>query len=150
MPSHDRFRHRRLEITVNPVPDYLLNTTTRIQGKRRDLPASTSEKAIFYYLGIGHVFFNRDRRWLYFSDVKQTPVLAMLESLCRGQRHDVELETLYLDVHRCFFGGYRLRLPADLCHPLLVALRLKGVVISYDLAVAAPAAVPPAPDNPDG
>jgi len=134
---------------VNPVPDYLLGTT-RIQGKRRDLPVSTSEKAIFYYLGVGHVFFNRDRRWLYFSDLKQTPVLAVLEHLCQGQRHDVTLETLYLDVHHYFFGGYRLRLPEDLCAPLLVALRLKGVVISYDLAVARPAATPPVPGNPDG
>ncbi|MEZ5534195.1 MAG: hypothetical protein R3F02_01095 [Thiolinea sp.] len=120
---------------------------TRVPCKRRDLPVSTSEKSIFYYLGINHVFYKRELRWLYFSDIEQTPVLTVLDSLDTERRKDYVLETLYLDVHHYFFGGYRLKLPERLSKPLLVALRLKGVVISYDLAALPAAATSPDPDN---
>lgn len=120
---------------------------TRVPCKRRDLPVSTSEKSIFYYLGVNHVFFKRELRWLYFSDIEQTPVLTVLAGLDKDGRGDYTLETLYLDVHHYFFGSYRLKLPERLCKPLLVALRLKGVVISYDLAAVPAAIVPPDPDN---
>lgn len=123
---------------MHPVPDRLRNHT-RIPCQRHDLPASTSDRQIFYYLGVGHVFFNREKRWLYFSDLGQTPVIPVLENLCRNGRNDYVFETLYLDVHQYFFGGYRLRLPEDLCKPLLVALRMKGVMISYMLEAESPA-----------
>lgn len=121
--------------------------TTHVPCKRRDLPISTSEQSIFYYLGVNHVFFKRELRWLYFSDIEQTPVLTLLTHLDKEGHKDYVLETLYLDVHHYFFGGYRLKLPERLSKPLLVALRLKGVVISYDLAVVPAVTAPPAPDT---
>lgn len=133
---------------MRPVSNNLI---THVPCKRRDLPLSTSEKSIFYYLGVNHVFFKRKLRWLYFSDLEQTPVLSLLTAQDKDNEHkDYTLETLYLDKHHYFFGGYRLKLPERLCKPLLVALRLKGVVISYDLEHSPAPATPPAPDNPPG
>lgn len=127
------------------------NLITHVPCKRRDLPVSTSEKSIFYYLGVNHVFFKRELRWLYFSDLEQTPVVSLLTALDKdNERKDYTLETLYLDTHHYFFGGYRLKLPEHLCKPLLVALRLKGVVISYDLEHLPATTAPPTPDNPPG
>lgn len=120
---------------MQPVPQSV-RSTANVPCKRRDLPASTSEKDIFYYLGINHVFFNRERSLLYFSDVERTPVLPILNALTGTNPPAFLLETLYLDVHHYFFGGYRLRLPESLSTPLLVALRLKGVIISYVLPAA--------------
>lgn len=134
--------------TMHPVPDHLRHQTL-VTGQRRDLPASTSEKQIFYHLGVGQVFFNREKRCLYLSDLNQTHVLSVLAQLCTNTAHRYVLEPLYLDVHQYFFGGYRLELTEPLCKPLLVALRLKGVMISYALEESAPAK-PPSPDNPLG
>lgn len=131
---------------MQPVPNSV-RTTANVPCTRRDLPASTSEKDIFYYLGINHVFFNRERNLLYFSDMERTPVLPILQALNGANPPRFLLETLYLDVHRYFFGGYRVQLPESLSTPLLVALRLKGVTISYVLPRSAEAA-PPAPDTP--
>ena len=106
----------------------------KVPCKRHDLPPATTEKSIFYYLGVNHVFFKREQRLLYFSDLEQTPVMLLLKTLDKeAWRNDSSLETLYLDSHNYWFGGYRLQLPERLCKPLLVALRMKGVVISYDL-----------------
>lgn len=131
---------------MHPVPDHLRHHTP-VTGQRRDLPASTSERQIFYHLGVGQVFFNRQKRCLYVSDLNQTPVLSVLAQLSAQTTQHYVLETLYLDVHHYFFGGYRLELADSLCKPLLVALRLKGVMISYALAESAPTK-PPSPDNP--
>jgi hypothetical protein len=117
---------------MQPVPQSV-RSTARAPCKRRDLPASTSEREIFYYLGIGHVFFNKARGLLYFSELDRTPVLPTLHAIEAGAPA-CTLETLYLDEHHVFFGGYRLQLPENLSTPLLVALSLKGVTISYALA----------------
>ncbi|MEZ5449684.1 MAG: hypothetical protein R3E89_12100 [Thiolinea sp.] len=120
----------------------------KVPCKRHDRPGTTTDKAIFYYLGSNHVFFKREQRQLYFANLEQPPVMALLQSLDQESwRRDVVLETLYLDVHRYLCGGYRLQLPERLCKPLLVALRLKGVVISYALEDAVP--VPAAGPDPD-
>lgn len=130
---------------MQPVP-HSVRHTANVPCQRRDLPASTSEKDIFYYLGVNHVFFNRERSLLYFSDVERTPVLPILQALNGASRPVFLLETLYLDVHHYFFGGYRLYLPESLSTPLLVALRMKGVTISYVLSQPAEVAFP-APDS---
>lgn len=129
---------------MHPVPNHLGHPVSAT-CQRRDLPASTSEKQIFYHLGVGQVFFNREKRCLYVSDLKQPPVLAILAQLCIQPANTYVLETLYLDVHHYFFGGYRLELTEPLCKPLLVALRLKGVMISYALEES----VLIRPSNPD-
>ncbi|MEZ5453736.1 MAG: hypothetical protein R3E93_13130 [Thiothrix sp.] len=130
---------------MQPVP-HSVRHTANVPCQRRDLPASTSEKDIFYYLGVNHVFFNRERSLLYFSDVERTPVLPILQALNGAGRPAFLLETLYLDAHHYFFGGYRLHLPERLSTPLLVALRMKGVTISYVLSQPAEVAFP-APDS---
>lgn len=132
---------------MQPVPQSVRDTAN-VPCHRRDLPASTSEKDIFYYLGVNHVFFNRERHLLYFSDVERTPVLPILNALTGDRPPLFVLETLYLDVHHYFFGGYRLHLPESLYTPLLVALRMKGVTISYVLPQQPVAADAPAPDIP--
>ncbi len=116
-----------------------LHNNPGVPCKRRDLPAATSELQIFYYLGVGHVFFNRDKCLLYFSDIEQTPVLPVLDALCQGKPGAYVLENMYMDVHHYLFGGYRVKLAEALCKPALVALRLKGVVISYVLSEPPPA-----------
>ena len=80
------------------------------------------------------MFYKREQRLLYFSDLEQTPVMSLLSVLDKQSwLKQCEPETLYLDQHNYWFGGYRLQLPERLCKPLLVALRMKGVVISYEL-----------------
>ena len=117
---------------MQPVPQSV-RSTANVPCKRRDLPATTSEREIFYYLGIDHVFFNRNSGLLYFSDLDRTPVLSTLHAMEEESAGRFTLETLYLDEHHVFFGGYRLNLPEYLSTPLLVALTLKGVTISYAL-----------------
>ncbi len=132
---------------MQPVPQSVRDTAN-VPCHRRDLPASTSEKDIFYYLGVNHVFFNHERRLLYFSDVERTPVLPILQALSGTNASRFVLETLYLDVHHYFFGGYRVQLPESLSTPLLVALRMKGVTISYVLPQQPVPAERPDLDNP--
>ena len=129
---------------MQPVPPSV-RSTAHVPCKRRDLPASTSEREIFYYLGINHVFFNRERGLLYFSDMERTPVLPLLLAINGGRPPGFPIETLYLDAHHCFCGGYRLQLPESLSTPMLVALSLKGVTISYAL----PQALEERPRGPD-
>lgn len=130
---------------MQPVPQSV-RSTANVPCKRRDLPASISEREIFYYLGINHVFFNRDRGLVYFSDLDRTPVLPTLQTMQGNDETACLLETLYLDEHHYFFGGYRLKMPESLSTPLLVALSLKGVTISYALPQA-PQPAPPGRDN---
>ncbi|MEZ5448940.1 MAG: hypothetical protein R3E89_08035 [Thiolinea sp.] len=121
-------------------------TTRNIPCQRHDLPATASEKQIFYYLGVGHVFFNREKSLLYFSDLEQTPVIPVLDALYLHQPGKYRVEQMFLDTHGYWFGGYRVHLPELMCKPLLVALRLKGIMISYVLA-AEPEAIAPPPDS---
>ena len=94
------------------------------------------ERVIFYHLGINHVFYDTPNQLIYFSDLDETPVLSLLESLCAGKQHQFVLELLFLDVNHCFFGGYRVKLTESLIKPLLVALRLKGTHIERQLPKA--------------
>ncbi|MGB1009997.1 MAG: hypothetical protein ACPGVP_09755 [Thiolinea sp.] len=91
------------------------------------------ERVIFYRLGVNQVFYDAPQQLLYFSDLTETPVLSLLEQLCAKQQQRFVLELLFLDVKHYFFGGYRVRLHDKLTKPLLVALRLKGTKIKYEL-----------------
>lgn len=117
---------------IGPVPPQ-----TREPGRNlnagRDLPANASEREIFFHLSHWRVFYVSARRLLYFSDTQHSPVVNILDRLTRKHGLTYRQETLYLDPHHCFFGGYRVELPEIIVKPLLVALRLEGVAISQKL-----------------
>lgn len=114
---------------IGPVPPQSRKPACNMNAER-DLPANASERDIFFHLSHWRVFYITARRLLYFSDTQHSPVVGILDRLTRKHGLTYLQETLYLDPHRCFFGGYRVELPEIIVKPLLVALRLEGVAIS--------------------
>lgn len=113
-----------------PVNELALNCPTE------KVAIDNHERVIFYRLGTNHAFFDIPNQLIYFSDLDETPVFSLLESLYRNKQQAFVLELLFLDVNHCFFGGYRVKITDSLIKPLLVALSLKGTRVEKQLPKA--------------
>ena len=94
------------------------------------------ERVIVYRLGATQVFYDRGKRLVYFADLDDSPVRQLLGSLLKNDLPMLQIQELYLDVNYYFACGYRAKLRESIVTPLLVALRLQGVRIEYQLPKA--------------
>ncbi len=105
------------------------SVTARV--RQTGLLASDDERKVFYNLCPGRVHFRSGEGLLYFVDSPYESISDIIEAVFRGLRSQARVQQLYMDEHQYLKAAKVLMLkgmPRE-TNALLVALRLKGVVI---------------------
>ncbi len=86
-------------------------------------------RTIFVKLREGKVHYVSTSRNLYFVDSLDFPVSEMIKKVFKGMKQIPYINQCYLDQHSFFKGAYCIVLNESQYQPVLVALRLQGIVI---------------------
>ncbi|MGB1108834.1 MAG: hypothetical protein ACPG4N_00670 [Gammaproteobacteria bacterium] len=148
--------HGETQMPGGGIGPLRLEQSQQLRNARRStpLPAGMSDSELFYHLGLGRVFYDPPRGLLYFVDSVSEPIHELVAAVLG---RPVSVEQLYLDRHGVFNAAKRLTLSAGEAEPVLVALRLQGILVLKPDAVErltmksvnpeAPDAVDPGPQR---
>ena len=110
--------------------DQQLAQSLRCTNRATGLNAESSHTEIFYNLGIDRVHYVPQKQFLYFPHSSYFPILETIESVHKGLKQPLEIEQLFIDEHGYYKGAQRIFLPTGAADAILVALRLRGIIIS--------------------
>ena len=94
-----------------------------------DIGSLQDNRTIFVKLREGKVHFVSSTKNLYFVDSPDIPVSEMIRKVFKGLNQIPDIQQCYLDQHSFFKGAFCMKLNESQHEPVLVALRLQGIVI---------------------
>ncbi len=115
-----------MRANINPE----LAVGLRCNDRDIGLHAQASPNEIYFNLGMDRVHYVPQQNALYFAQSSHFPIDETIAAVYRGLDQQPQIEQLYLDIHGYYKGAQRIIMQDEVANAVLIALRLKGIIIS--------------------
>lgn len=100
---------------------------SRRNGARRGIVSPKNELEIFCSLCVGSVYYQEEKRRLYFVDSPELSISEIIYQVFKGLEQTPRIRQLYMDEHNLFTAARCIELTASQKRTLFTAFTISGI-----------------------